>query len=234
MVIGVDPVADVLALAVELGADAVDHVGDLARDELLHVLVRAVVVRAVADGRLQAEGPHPGADQQVRAGLGRGIRAGGVVRGVLGEPLRIVELKVAVDLVGGDVVVPLVVLPRGLDQRVRADDVRVQERARVLQRVVVVGFRRVVDHDVGVRHQAVNHRGVADVPVHEPETLRRQALERLQVAGVGELVQDRDMAAGVFHDVVDEVRADEASATCDEQFLHDSDHTRCGCPDKHK
>ncbi len=31
-------VAHVLALAVELGAHAVDDVGDLARDELLHVL----------------------------------------------------------------------------------------------------------------------------------------------------------------------------------------------------
>lgn len=49
MVLGVDPVADVLAAAVELGAHAVDDVGDLARDELLHVLVGAVVVGAVGD-----------------------------------------------------------------------------------------------------------------------------------------------------------------------------------------
>lgn len=49
VVLGVDPVADVLALAVELGADAVDDVGDLPGDELLHVLVGAVVVGAVGD-----------------------------------------------------------------------------------------------------------------------------------------------------------------------------------------
>ena len=49
VVLGVDPVADVLAAAVELGAHAVDYVGDLARDELLHVLVGAVVVGAVGD-----------------------------------------------------------------------------------------------------------------------------------------------------------------------------------------
>lgn len=49
VVLGVNPVADVLAAAVELGAHAVDDVGDLPGDELLHVLVGAVVVGAVGD-----------------------------------------------------------------------------------------------------------------------------------------------------------------------------------------
>lgn len=62
VVVGVDPVAHVQAVAVELGAHAVDQVGDLARDELLHVLVRAVVVRAVGDSGPHAEGAVPGAD----------------------------------------------------------------------------------------------------------------------------------------------------------------------------
>ena len=39
VVLGVDPVADVLATPVELGADAVDDVRDLPGDELLHVPV---------------------------------------------------------------------------------------------------------------------------------------------------------------------------------------------------
>ena len=37
--LGVDPVADVAPVAVEPGADAVDQVRHLPRDELLHVLV---------------------------------------------------------------------------------------------------------------------------------------------------------------------------------------------------
>ena len=49
VVLGVDPVAHVLALPVELGSDAVDDVGDLPGDELLHVLVGAVVVGAAGD-----------------------------------------------------------------------------------------------------------------------------------------------------------------------------------------
>ena len=65
VVLGVDPVADVLALPVELGADAVDYVRDLPGDELLHVLVGAVVVGAVGDRGAQAVGAGPGADQHV-------------------------------------------------------------------------------------------------------------------------------------------------------------------------
>lgn len=66
VVLGVDPVADVVAVSVELGADAVYHVGYLTRDELLHVLVGPVVVGAVGDGRAQAERPHPGAHEPCR------------------------------------------------------------------------------------------------------------------------------------------------------------------------
>ena len=71
VVLGVDPVADVLALAVELGAHAVDDVRDLPGDELLHVLVGAVVVGAVGDGRAQAVGAGPGAHEHVGARLKR-------------------------------------------------------------------------------------------------------------------------------------------------------------------
>ena len=71
VVLGVDPVADVLAAAVELGADAVDDVGDLARDELLHVLVGAVVVGAVGDRGAQAVGAGPGAHEYVGPRLKR-------------------------------------------------------------------------------------------------------------------------------------------------------------------
>ena len=71
VVFGMDPVAHIEALAVQARPDPIDQIGDLAGDELLHVLVGAVVVGAVAQGRVHTEGAHPGAHQQVRAGLGR-------------------------------------------------------------------------------------------------------------------------------------------------------------------
>ena len=128
VVLGVDPVADVLALSVELGADAVDDVGDLPGDELLHVLVGAVVVGAVGDGGSQAVGARPGAHEHVGAGLGGAVRAARVVGRLLGEARRVVERQVAVDLVGGDVVVADAVLADGLQQAEGALHVGAKER----------------------------------------------------------------------------------------------------------
>ena len=105
VVLGVDPVADVAPVAVELGADAVDEVRDLARDELLNVLVGAVVVGAVGDGGREPEGAGPGAHQQVGGRLGGAVGRARAVGRLLGEAGRVVQRQVAVDLVGGDVVV---------------------------------------------------------------------------------------------------------------------------------
>lgn len=155
VVLGVDPVADVLAAAVELGADAVDYVGDLPGDELLHVLVGAVVVGAVGDRGAQAVGAGPGAHEHVGARLGRAVRRGRVVRRLLGELGGVVESKVAVDLVGGDMVVADAVFADGLQQAEGALDVGAQERLRVGDGVVVVALGGVVHDRVVARDNAV-------------------------------------------------------------------------------
>lgn len=220
VVLGVDPVADVLAAAVELGAHAVDDVGDLPGDELLHVLVGAVVVGAVGDRGAQAVGAGPGADEHVGAGLGRAVRGGRPVGRLLGELGGVVERQVAVDLVGGDVVVADAVLADGLQQAEGALDVGAQERLRVGDGVVVVGFRGVVDDRVVARHQLIEQSGVADVAHDELHAVRRQPRDVLGVAGVGQLVQDGDVDARVVvHDVVHEVAADEAAAARDDDVL---------------
>ena len=126
VVLGVYPVADVLAAAVELGADAVDDVGDLPGDELLHVLVGAVVVGAVGDRGSQAVGAGPRADQHVRGRLGARVRRGWVVRRLLRELGGVVERQVAVDLVGGHVVVADADFADGLQQAEGALDVDVR------------------------------------------------------------------------------------------------------------
>lgn len=79
----------------------------------------------------QAEGAGPGADQQVGGRLGGAVGRARAVGRLLGEAGRVVERQVAVDLVGGDVVVahtvlshlPFVVPPRR--KRPRAFCVRV-------------------------------------------------------------------------------------------------------------
>ena len=220
VVLGVDPVADVAAVSVEPGAHPVDQVGYLARDELLHVLVGPVVVGAVGDGRAQAERPHPGAHEHVGGRLGGAVRGARAVGRLLGEAGRVVQRQVAVDLVGGDVVVADTVPAARLDQGVGAPDVGLQEGRGVGDGVVVVGLRGVVDHGVGVRHESVHQRGVADVADHELDAVGGQPRDVPRVAGVGQLVQHGHVDAGVLaHHVVDEVAADEAAAAGDDYSL---------------
>ena len=220
VVLGVDPVADVLAAAVELGADAVDDVRDLARDELLHVLVGAVVVGAVGDRGAQAVGAGPGAHEHIGAGLGARVRAARVIRRLLGELRRVVERQVAVDLVGGDVVVADAVFADGLQQAEGSLDVCAQERLGVRDRVVVVALGGVVHDGVVARDDPVQQLGVADVAHDELHAVGGQARDVLGVAGVGQLVQDGHVHPGVVVDhVVHEVAADEAAAARDDDVL---------------
>lgn len=220
VVLGVDPVADVLALAVELGAHAVDDVGDLPGDELLHVLVGAVVVGAVGDRGAQAVGAGPGADQHVGGRLGARVRAARVVRRLLGELGGVVERQVAVDLVGGDVVVADAVFPHGLQQAEGALHVGAQERLGVRDGVVVMALGGVVHDRVVARDDAVQQLRVADVAHDQLNAVRGQPSDVLGVAGVGQLVQDGDVDARVVVDyVVDEVAADEAAAARDDDVL---------------
>ena len=220
VVLGVDPVADVLALTVELGAHAVDDVRDLPGDELLHVLVGAVVVGAVGDRGAQAVGAGPGAHEHVGAGLGARVRRGRVIRRLLGELGRVVQRQVAVDLVGGDVVVADAVFADGLKQAEGALDVGAQERLGVGDGVVVVALGGVVHDRVVARDDAVQQLGVTDVADDELDPILGQAGDVLGVAGVGQLVQDGDVYLGVvLHHVVHEVAADEAAAAGDDDVL---------------
>ena len=220
VVLGVDPVADVLAAAVELGADAVDDVGDLPGDELLHVLVGAVVVGAVGDRGAQAVGAGPRAHEHVGGRLGGAVRGARVVRRLLGELRRVVERQVAVDLVGGDVVVADAVLADGLQQAEGALHVGAQEGLGVGDGVVVVALCGVVHDRVVAGDDAVQQLRVADVAHDELHAVGGQTGDVLGVAGVGQLVQDGHVYLGVvLHHVVHEVAADEAAAARDDDVL---------------
>ena len=139
-------------------------------------------------------------------------------------------------------VVAHVMPPACLDQRVGALDVGLEERGRVGDGVVVVGLGGVVDHGVGLGHEAVDQGGVADVSHDELDAVRGEPGDVLGVAGVGQLVEHGHVDARVLaHDVVDEVGADEAAAAGDDDaagigtrsFHEDSNHrgdsdTSCG------
>ncbi len=129
----------------------------------------------------------------------------------------IVELQVAVDLVGGDVVQPHAVSSYRFQDGERPDHVGAQGQLRVVQRVVHVGFGGEMHHRVGLGDQLGNQLGVGDVALHQPDGIGDVG-ERLAPAGVGHGVEHRDRVVGVLaYGAVHEIGADEPGATGDQQ-----------------
>lgn len=220
VVVRVDPVAHVLPVAVQLRAQSLEDVRDLARDELLHMLVRAVVVRAVGNCGPQAVRAGPRAHQHVGRGLRARVRAGRMVRGGLRELGRIVQREVAVHLVRTHVVVADAVFAHGLEQTERAFHVRPQERFRVRDRIVVMGLGRVMHDRVMPRHDPVEQLRVADVAVHELDTVGGKARDVLDVARIGQGIQHGHMHVRMVVDhVMHEIRTDETTATGHDDVL---------------
>ena len=214
VVVRMDPVAHVLAIAVQLRAKTLEDIRDLARDELLHMLEGTVVVRAVRDRGADAVRARPRAHQHVRRRLRGRIRAGRMVWGMLRELRRIVQGEVAVHLVRAHVVVAHVVLAGRLQEAERALHVGLQERFRICDGIVVVRLGRVMHDRVMPRHDFVEQVRVADVAHHELHTVLGQARDVLRIARVRELVQNGDMHVRmVVHHVMHEIRSDETAAT---------------------
>lgn len=214
VVLGVDPVAHVLALAVQLRTLPVQDVRDLTRDELLHMLEGTVIVRAVRDRGMDAVRARPRAHQHVRRRLRRRIRAGRMVRGMLRELRRIVQGEVAVHLVRAHVVVADAVPADRFEETERALHVGPQERFRIRDGIVVVRLGRVMHDRVMPRHDPVEQIRIADVAHHELHTILGQARDVLRIARVRELVQNGDMHVRVMvHHVMHEIRPDETAAT---------------------
>ena len=220
MVLSVDPVAHVLAPAVQLRPLALEDVRDLAGNELLHMLVRTVIVAAVGNSGPQAVRAGPRAHQHVGRGLRTRVRAGRMVRGGLREPGRIIQSEVAIHLVRAHVVVADAVPAHGIEQTERAFHVRPQERFRVRDRIVVMGLGRVVHDRVVARHDPVEQLGVADVAMHELDTVLGKARDVLDVARISQSVQHGHVHVRVMVDhVMHEIRPDETTATGHDDVL---------------
>lgn len=220
MVLSVDPVAHVLAPAVQLRPLALEDVRDLAGNELLHMLVRTVIVAAVGNRGPQAVRAGPRAHQHVGRGLRTRVRAGRMVRGGLRELGRIIQSEVAIHLVRAHVVVADAVPAHGLEQTERALYVRLQERLWIRDGIVVVGLGRVMHDRVMPRRDFVEQVSVADVAHDQLHTILGQARDVLRIARIGELVQHGHMHVRMMiHHVMHEIRPDETTATSHNDVL---------------
>ena len=214
VVLGVDPVAHVLALAVQLRTLPVQDVRDLTRDELLHMLIRAIIVRAVRDRRADPVRARPRAHQHVRRRLRRTVRAGRMIRRMLREPGRIIQREIPVHLVRAHMMVTDPILPDRLQQAERALNIRPEERLRIRDAVVIMRLGGVMHDRVMARHDTVQQIRIADITNHELHTILGQARDVLRIAGIRELVQHGHVHVRMMvHHVMHEIRPDETTAT---------------------
>ncbi len=211
VILDIEPVADVLAVAVDWQLLVGQRVDDHQRDELLREVIRAVVVRAARDRRRDLVGAVIRHDQEVRTGLRSRIRARRLeVRLLREEQVRTVERQVAVDLIRRDLMVAVDAVPAaGVEQHARADDIRLQEDLRVLDGAVDMRLRCEVDDDIRLLllKDAVDSLTIRDVRADELEVLLlHRRLERLKIARIRQLVDADDAVTRMLLEhVVDEV-----------------------------
>lgn len=100
MVVDVYPVANAAPAAVKLWPAPCENVGDLAWDELLHMPIGLVVVRAAGDRGPNAAGSHPGAHEHIGRRFCGAIGTRGAVGSLFGEAPIAIEGQLAEDLIG--------------------------------------------------------------------------------------------------------------------------------------
>ena len=121
---------------------------------------------------------------------------------------------------------PHIVSAHDLQDGEGAHHVRLHERRRVVQRVVVLRLGGKVHDQVGARDEGVDEGHVGDAALHKGD-LALEGGQRRAVAGEGESVQDGDLDVGAVRlRLVDEVGADETGSTGDEDALGEFPRSR--------
>ncbi|MCY1398211.1 hypothetical protein D9M71_132370 [compost metagenome] len=200
------------------------------RDQLLGEVIRPVVVRAVGHQHRQTVGALPGTHQVIRAGLGSRIGRTGRVGRAFGEQI-IRTFEVAIHLIGRNMVEAehcfdfcfqtAPVAASSFQQCIGAHDIGLDELGRSIDGAIYMRFGGQVHHRSGAElgEYLVQSRYIADICLIE--VIARRAVhigQRLQVAGIGELVDVGDLVIGILDQVTNHRRSDEAGSAGYEDF----------------
>jgi hypothetical protein len=225
VVLDIKPVAHIVALAVNRDRLAVQRLQDRQRDQFFGEMVGPVIVRAVAHHSWQPVGLVPGPHQMVggrlRGGIGRvRLIPAGLPEFAVG-PER-AEHFVRRDMVkaeaGGAVGGQRApVIQRLLEQRVGALDISLDEFAGAIDRAVDMRLGGKMQHRVRLeRAQQPGHGGaVADIAAMK--AIARVVLDRLQrieIGGIGQLVEIQHLGAGLADQQPTHRRADKPGPAC--------------------
>lgn len=184
-------------------------------------MIGPIVVRTARDRHWQPVGAVIGEHQKVGSRLGARIRARSMQRGRLREEeIGPVEGQIAVDLVRGDLVIALdAIFAAGVHERRRAENVGLQEDARILNGTIDVALGRKVDDDIGVLlfKETEYPLSVADIQLDEAEIgFLHDARKRRKIARISEFIEADDAVIGMrLQHIKDEIAADEPRAARD-------------------
>ena len=109
----------------------------------------------------------------VRTRFGGAVWARWIVGGIFGEAIRIVELEVAKYFIGRNVMQALVMLANCFEDGVRADNIGLDERPRVTQRIVIVTLGGKVYDYVGLADELVHELGIGYIAFDESDAIER-------------------------------------------------------------
>lgn len=216
VILDIEPVADILAIAVDRQLLVGQRIDDHQRNELFREMIRAVVVRAARNRRRQLVRAVVSHDQEVRAGLRSRIRARRLeVRLFRKEQVRTVERQIAVDFIGRNLMIAVnAVFAAGIEQHTRADDIRLQENLRILNRAVDMRLRCEIDDNIRLLllKNAINRLAVRDIRTDELEVLLlHRALKRLKVARIRQLIHtDNAVRRMLLEHIVNKIRTNKA------------------------
>ena len=203
MILDMQPVAPVLAAAIDRQLAPGHGVDDHQRDQLLGKLAGTVIVGAIGDDHRQAIGVVPGPCQMIGPRLAGGIGRVRCIGRVLAEQPALAQA--AIDLVRGDMdeaeggagrlveVAPI--FARGFQQDAGADDIGLDEGGGAVDGAVDMALGRQMHDRIGAvpLEDAAERAGVADIGLLEG--IARIAGDRrqgLRIGGVGQLVEIDD------------------------------------------
>lgn len=168
-----DPVAHVQTISIQPRTESRQHTRYLSWNELLNMLARPVVVRAIRDGRHKSVCAVPRSNHHVRGRLGRRIGTRGPIGRLFGKSVSAVSRQAAVHFIGRHMVQTLAVASARLQHLESSLYVGAQKRCRISDGVVIMRLCRKMHHCVARRHNLIKHGYVAHVALHEPEAIGR-------------------------------------------------------------
>ena len=150
VVLHIQPVPDIQTFPVDRQGLVIQCIGNHQWNQLLREMVGAIVVGAAGDSHRQAIGPMIRQHQQIGGSLGGRIGRAGVDGGLLcEEQIRPIQGQVAVDLVGGDLVIAGdAVFPAGIHQHLGAQNIGLQKHLGVFDGAVNMAFCSEVYHHI--------------------------------------------------------------------------------------